>query len=1038
MCSFHWKLLKNNEYQAITMRYSPIALLVVLLLWTARLQGQCSYFQQEVNYQIDVTLNDADHSLSGRIAIEYINHSPDTLHFLFFHLWPNAFQNRNTAFARQQLAGVSTRFYFANDSKLGGLSGLDFKADGQQLEWRPDPQDPDIAYLPLPAPLASGQKVVISTPFKLKIPASFSRLGHVGQSYQMTQWFPKPAVYDCEGWHPMPYLDMGEFYSEFGHFDVRITLPRNYVVGATGVLQTESEKAFLLQKSKETLAAYDALNEDGEARDTFPPSSPEMKTIHYKADKVHDFAWFADKRFNVIKGEVALASGRKVDTWVMFTRTEQQLWRDAINYVNRSVRFYSDHVGEYPWPQATAVQSALSAGGGMEYPMITVISLSGDAPSLDEVITHEVGHNWFYGVLASNERDHPWMDEGINSYYEERYMHQYYAGRGLDQDAVPGFLLGGSRASFSEMAYLFQARRRLDQAPETSSNDLARTNYFLGAYAKPAMAFKYLEQYLGVEKFDEVMQDYYRQWQFKHPQPDDLRRHIESATGKNLGWLFEGLIGSNRQTNYAIGRVRQRGDSLLINLRNRGELAGPLPVVLVKDSAALVTKWIEGFEGKQTIALPAGDYDQIAIDPNRFTLDVYRKNNYLRTQGLLRHCEPLKIRWAPGPENDRRTELFVLPVFAWNNYDKMMLGLALFNHSIFKRRFEWEFAPMYASNTRSLSGVGRIQYHIFTNHKIIKRLSAGAGLRAYHYDDNPRWNYNLQLLRITPFLRLEFNKKPAGNFYQYLEWRTLFINKEDAQFDSNTGIYTHNKWFTSTIHELSYSAENRRVLHPFAYKIAVEQRSYPDNGGDQHYLKASLEWRNSFTYAPRRSIDVRIFAGGFLQNTRRNAGAVYPGAFNLASRGYNDYRYDDYYLARNEDEGLFSQQIALRDGGFKTVFHSGFSLGRSNNYLIAVNLKASLPKDLPLKLPLKPYFDIGYYDNAMPTGQDDTFGQQVLWSGGLMFDFMDGVAGIYFPLVNSKNISNLNAERGNYFTRISFSVDLQRLDPWNVIDKLRF
>ncbi|MBK8654348.1 MAG: hypothetical protein IPN20_10680 [Haliscomenobacter sp.] len=189
-----------------------------------------------------------------------------------------------------------------------------------------------------------------------------------------------------------------------------------------------------------------------------------MKTIRYTADNVHDFAWFADKRFRVQKGQVVQPSGAVTDTWVMFTDEEEDLWKDALSYVNRAVAFYSSLVGEYPYPHATAVQSALSAGGGMEYPMITVIGLSGNAQGLDEVITHEVGHNWFYGVLGFNERDHAWMDEGINSYYDHRYSRAYYPGSSLDT-YIPAFLQGGSKLEAGEAAYLYLARQNRDQPP---------------------------------------------------------------------------------------------------------------------------------------------------------------------------------------------------------------------------------------------------------------------------------------------------------------------------------------------------------------------------------------------------------------------------------------------------------------------------------------------------------------------------------------------------------------------------------------------
>ncbi|MFN7119340.1 MAG: M1 family metallopeptidase, partial [Saprospiraceae bacterium] len=449
-----------------------LLLTLLLLLVSNLLAAQKPYFHQEVNYKIAATLIDSIHTITGNIEIEYVNKSPDQLEFIYFHLWGNAFQNRTTAFAEQKLREGSTEFYFASTGDLGGYTDLNFTVNGQSAVLELQKDNPDIAVLRLPKPLESGQKVTIQTPFTLRIPASFSRLGHVGESYQMTQWYPKPAVYDADGWHPMPNLDMGEYYSEFGNYDVTITLPANYVVAATGVLQTDSEQNFLQQQVENTNAYLAKLSfiPSSSTQEAFPPSSAELKTIRYTAENVHDFAWFADKRFKVQKSEVPLNSGKTVDTWVFFTEFEQQLWKDAIQYVDRSVKFYSDLVGEYPYPQATAVQSALSAGAGMEYPMITVIGTAYNAQALDVVITHEVGHNWFYGILANNERDHAWMDEGINSYYEKRYTKTYYDNKGVII-SLPDIIQKGSNLTFDELAYLWQARRHRDQAPATSSNE---------------------------------------------------------------------------------------------------------------------------------------------------------------------------------------------------------------------------------------------------------------------------------------------------------------------------------------------------------------------------------------------------------------------------------------------------------------------------------------------------------------------------------------------------------------------------------------
>ncbi|MBU0763571.1 MAG: M1 family metallopeptidase, partial [Bacteroidetes bacterium] len=475
----------------------PITLTLSGILIILKVFGQ-EYFQQEVNYRIEVELDDRKHELTGQETITYINNSPDTLTFLYFHLWPNAYKNRHTALTKQQVKVRNKKLYMASEQDRGYIDNLDFDVDGKKINLIYDPVYNDICRLILYDPLPPGRKIVISTPFRVKIPsADFSRLGHSGNSYQVTQWYPKPAVYDNEGWHRMPYLDMGEFYSEFGSFDVSITLPGNYVVAATGNCRTASETKWL-----DSLARVTAAIEKFDRRnDMFPPSSERKKTLRYTEQNIHDFAWFADKRFHVLKGEVEVPhSGKKVTTWAMFTNSKARYWQRALEYINDAVYYYSLWSGDYPYANCTAVDAPLSAGGGMEYPTITVIGKSDSHLALEQVIMHEVGHNWFYGVLGSDERTHPWMDEGINTFYEHRYIKTKYpetkAGTGLLPDELISFL--GLRdlppEAVYELGYVINARRNLDQPSTLASEEYSAMNYFTTVYMKTAFLFDYLKE----------------------------------------------------------------------------------------------------------------------------------------------------------------------------------------------------------------------------------------------------------------------------------------------------------------------------------------------------------------------------------------------------------------------------------------------------------------------------------------------------------------------------------------------------------------
>jgi aminopeptidase N len=260
----------------------------------------------------------------------------------------------------------------------------------------------------------------------------------------------------------------------------------------------------------------------------FPPSDSTFKTLRYKQDKVHDFAWFADKRFHVLKGEVELPfSKRKVTLWSMFTNSEPKLWTKSIEYLHDAIYYYSLWNGEYPYNQVTAVDGSLSAGAGMEYPNVTVIGPSGNEFILETVIVHEVGHNWFYGILGSNERQHPWMDEGLNTFVqflaEQEFDNNYPSRRGPAHKITD---------------YMKMPPEQLEPIMTNSENIAQFGN---NAYGKPATALNILrETIMGRELFDHAFKEYSRRWAFKHPSPADFYRTMEDASGVDLDWFWRG------------------------------------------------------------------------------------------------------------------------------------------------------------------------------------------------------------------------------------------------------------------------------------------------------------------------------------------------------------------------------------------------------------------------------------------------------------------------------------------------------------------
>ncbi|MES2515952.1 MAG: M1 family metallopeptidase [Bacteroidota bacterium] len=998
--------------------------------------AQQNYFQQEVNYSIDVTLHDDTHELSAFEKIEYINNSNKPLGLIYFHLWANAYKNNETALAKQLLENGETEMYFSKDADLGYVDSLNFIVNGKPVKWEFDKKHIDICTLFLNTPLDPGDTLIITTPFHVKLPsAKISRLGHIGQAYAITQWYPKPAVFDRDGWHEMPYLNQGEFYSEFGSFDVRITLPKNYVLAATGDrIDEPAEEQWLLSKVQET---EDLLKSKKYSRDnSFPISSKEYKTIQFKQFRVHDFAWFADKRFHVLKGSVLLPhSGNKVDTWAFFTNNEAELWSRSLEYLHDATVFYSTLNGDYPYNHVTAIDGTISAGGGMEYPNITIIGESGNDFTLETTIMHEVGHNWFYGILGSNERDYPFMDEGLNSFYEMRYIRSKYPNSTLanvlGRDSTFKFfgLNKFKHKAEYEFAYLLAARKNIDQPIATKSEDFTSYNYGGVVYSKSALVFDYLMNYLGKEKFDEGMQFYYEQWKFKHPNPEDLIKTLQYHLNADLHWFVEELLVTSKKIDYKIKDHKQLEDhSHAVLVKNNSHVLGPVSVSGIKDGVLVGTVWYNGFRGKRVFEFPPSDVDEFRIDYEEFIPEVKRKNNNIRTHGLFRKTDPVKLVFLAKVDDPRYTQINYLPILGYNEYNKFMLGCAFYNYSFLQRKEEFTIAPMYAFGSKTPVGYADFTKYFTQNNSVLQQITFTAKAKsfAYNYVDAQPFNdyagtnfksFNLNYYKISGTLDFELKRRePRSKITQHLGYTTnlLFVDNDTYKIDnvdsSQSTIGFQNK--ATIINNFYYTLKNTRIINPFNLAFDFQH--------NDQFGKASATLNYSITFKKNNSLDLRLFAGAFVYQNN-NLQQDYRFRMN-GFTGTQDYLFDYNYVGRNEINGLGFAQMVEKDGAFKIWT----PLGQTSKWLVALNIKSPKVGKLPLKL----YADIGASEF-----NESLYNDRFLYNVGVDICLWKDVIVIYIPFTYSKDIRTaLEANnRGGFFDTIRFTLNLHNINPRNIV-----
>ncbi len=970
--------------------------LVLSIFLTLICSAQEAYFQQEVNYTIHVSLNDQAHFLNGVLEMEYINHSSDELSFIWMHLWPNAYASNETDLGKELQKDNPFTTVLKDEATRGYMDSLNFTSGSETLTWEYHPNHTDICKVLLPKTLKPGDSIIIKTPFRVKIPdGKISRLGHDKQTYSITQWYPKPAVYDRYGWHEMPYLNMGEFFSEFGSFDVYITTPKNYRVAATGILHNEEEKMWL-----DSLATMDPMTAD---RDTILPSAEETKTLHFSEERVHDFGWFADKSYHVQKNQVTLPDGNEVTTWAFYSDKSKESWKNATSYVNDALYYYSKWNGTYPYKNCTAVEGPLTAGGGMEYPTITVIGAYRDTLQLEEVIMHEVGHNWFYGMLGSNERRYPYLDEGINSANEQRYMEvkypDYRLSRFFKKPLLSRFLELDKvyYRQLKEYMYLFNEKRNYDQPLNLHSSDYTNHNYGALVYSKSANMFNHLRQYLGDDIYDSIFHTYYNEHALQHVYPEDLENAFKEVSDKNLDWFFNDWLTTTKHADYAL--KKSKGSQVLV--KNSGPVTSPFLLEIVKDTVVTAHKWVDGFEGKQWVDVGTSDYDGVYIDKDNTTYDFDRHNNYLRARGMAKKMEPLKLKFGTSADIPDETEVYYVPFVTYTEPGGFMPGIKLHNKSVFRKQVEYEITPMYSFRSDLLAGSAKFDFFIPLQSSFVRNIYLKTnGLQYAGLGDSP-------IQKVGGELEFEF-RDPLTNNHEYCFYSkaNYATRMEDMVAESNDADF--NFYWNS-----GFQYKNISNRYPMELVADFENASDFTKLTFNADIDLSLARKATFYL----HFNSRTFIGdGPIQ--------MYYQSQLMGTNGVTDYKYDNLFFDRFSDASTAGGWQFINDGaGFSVASPEGFS----KSWMNSVNLSYKFHSLI------RPYVNAAVYESL----KDET---RLAFEAGVRLGFKD-ICEVYLPLYYSNN-GDSNATNDdydiydNYFSNIHLMLNLNKMNLFKLRDKI--
>ncbi|MBK8101330.1 MAG: M1 family metallopeptidase [Planctomycetes bacterium] len=575
-----------------------------------------AYWQQQVDYKIAVSLDPATRTIAGKEHITYHNNSPDPLDYVWVHLEQNIL--RKDSIGAQIDGGAA----------VGGPTDHN---DGMQVALVASGQSvlPFTVYdtlmrVDLLSPLAPGARYEFDIHWSFVVPRQvFRRYGTMdvkdGTIWELAQWFPAVAVYDdVHGWNTLPYIGTGEFYTNFGNYDLHITVPRNHLVVASGVLQN-SEEVFTetqQQRLAQARQTQDTVLIRGPEEVADPASRPAGDgpvTWKFRAQNVRTVAWASSEAF--ILDACTASTGTLVQS--AYARDSLPVWGKSTQMLRTAIEGYSKRWFPYPYPVATNVGGI---EGGMEYPMI--IFCSGQNRRNDRglygVTTHEIGHNWFPMLINTDERRHAWMDEGFNTFINKYSTVEWFPNA---KTPNPGDFAGMLRAPGVPIV--------------THADRLNGMQLGLLQYEKTGVGLQILrESVLGEERFDFAFRTYIRRWAFKSPQPADFFRTMEDASGQDLAWFFRGWFLEDALFDQAVVSVRQ-GDAekpARVSFENLERMVLPLSFRAtfadgrVEDRRLPVEAWFQSDRLTVTLEQP-GEVKEIKVDPNRRLPDIKRDNN---------------------------------------------------------------------------------------------------------------------------------------------------------------------------------------------------------------------------------------------------------------------------------------------------------------------------------------------------------------------------------------------------------------------------
>jgi hypothetical protein len=930
-------------------------LCIAFLFWSCVVIGQNSI---DIAASIDVDTK----TIQIKERIVYQNQSNDTLSTIFLNDWNNSYSTKKTPLAKRFTEEFNDKFHFAKSEQRGYTVITDIKdKSGNTLPYNNLKEFPDVVSVELKTPLLPNQSYDISLSYDVVLPDdNFTGYGiSPEKDFNLKYWYITPTVYNGD-WQYYSNKNLDDLYVPKSDITLQIEFPVNYQLiselNTTDIKQNLDKQTFFLH-GKDRVNSHLILK----------------KFSNFKFVQTDDFTIFSDLSSEGIPSE------------------EKAIITDKIT------RFITENLGEYPHERLL-----ITKDGYKKDPLYGLNQLPDFIRPFPDNFQYELKllktalNNYLENTLLINPRKDYWLRDGIQIYFLMKYVETHY----------PDTKLLGTLANFwgirsfhaADLAYNDQftlffmqmARTNRDQALTTSKDSLLKFNANIAGKYKAGIGLRYLDDFVNSSVVEATISEYLKNQQLEITSSTDFENLIKSKTSKDLNWFFTDYIDSRKKIDFKIKDVEKFDDSIQFTIRNKRDNSMPISLFTLSKDSVFSKSWIENIGKEKRLTIPRNGIEKLALNYDNTIPEYNLRDNYKSLKGFLFNNKPFQFRLFKDVEDPNYNQIFLMPLVEFNNiYDGLTLGAKFYNKTVLRKRLNYRFSPQYATKSRSLTGSSSLFYTHNIEDMNLFNVTYGMGAKYNSFAEDSF------VTIFTPSVSLFFrdNNDFRSDKSKFLNLRYVSISREVGEnaiiedllepdynvlnlryVSSNPGLVNFNKWY----YDVQFAEKFGKVAVNYEYRKLSEKN---------------------------RQFNLRLFAGTFLYN-KTDPNSDY---FSFALDRPTDYLFDYNYLGRSEASGVFSQQIIIAEGGFKSKLETPFA----NQWMTTANVSTTIWKYI------EAYGDIGIVKNK---GLNPAF----VYDSGIKLDLVTDYFELYFPIY-----SNLGWEIGqpnfDQKIRIKFTVDPQAL-----------